>query len=140
MEKINAEYSTSQSSSVDSQSIHPHSQYVAPTPAPQYMSAPQATVDAYATPYHQPSVPQSIFQNNQPPSFGWQQNTDQMQVDPISNTINGSTSMSNDFRMTGTRNFSMPSLAPGPALQTRVTIGDHFGAIDPRLLSLSQQV
>jgi len=140
VEKINTEYSSLQSGSAISQPIHQTSQYVAPTPPPQYLP-PQFTTDSYGTPYHQPAVPQSIFQNNQAASLGWQQDTDQMQIDQMSNTFNGSPSLSNALRITGTRSLSMPSLGPGPALQTRVRIGDNFsGAIDPRLLSLQPQV
>ena len=133
VEKITEEY---QSSFAASQPVQPPPQYV----AQQYMPPAQVTTDSYGNRYHQPAPHQSIFQSPQSASFGWSQNTDQMQLDPITNTINGSSSMSNAIRAEG-GGYSTPSLAPTPALPTRVTIGDNSAAvIDPRLLSVRPQV
>lgn len=137
VEKINAEYSTIQSNSAASQPPHHPPPYVVSTPTQQYMSLAQVTTDPYGTPYHQLPMTQSIFQNQQ---SVWPQNNDRMQLDPITNTINGSSNMSNALRAE-TGGYSTPSLAPPPNLPTRVTIGDNSsGAIDPRLLSVHSQV
>ena len=81
--------------------------------------------------FNQQSVAsQNSFHNFQPTSFGWP-TSENMQLDPLSAPYSN---MPNSARAEN-RSLSMPSLAAGPSLETRVTISDST-AIDPRLLSI----
>lgn len=133
MEKLGEEYRMTEPRSAPSNSLNQAPQWSITNDGRQYTGTYQPSMDAemHSGKFNQQLVPsQNHSHNFQPTSFGWP-TSENMQLDPLSAPYSNT---SNSAR-SGNRSLSMPSLAAGPSLETRVTIGDST-AIDPRLLSI----